>query len=161
MILQVFGLWLPPPKGRFGTPMVATKSWYKKNITASCSARISDISRTSHLLSIITPTTSLNFLLYCSLINMPCMFNITILKHPPPLSCCPGLRNFLLWIRLSFLLLFSSSVPCPLLTLFLPGSGFGCTVLSSILICAPHWCAPTATVVPGFVGHRGPLPAFV
>ena len=28
-ILQVFGLWLPPTKGRSGTPAVATKSWYK------------------------------------------------------------------------------------------------------------------------------------
>ena len=30
VILQVFGLWLPPAKGRSGTPAVATKSWYKK-----------------------------------------------------------------------------------------------------------------------------------
>ena len=30
MIWQVFGLWLPPAKGRSGTPAVATKSWHKK-----------------------------------------------------------------------------------------------------------------------------------
>ena len=30
VILQVFGLWLPPAKGRSGTPAVATESWYKK-----------------------------------------------------------------------------------------------------------------------------------
>jgi len=33
VILQVFGLWLPPAKGRSGTPAVATKSWYKKKKT--------------------------------------------------------------------------------------------------------------------------------
>ena len=35
-ILQVFGLWLPPAKGRSGTPALATKSWYKKKILNEC-----------------------------------------------------------------------------------------------------------------------------
>ena len=51
-----FGLWLPPAKGRSGTPVVATMSCYKKmkNGTACC--------RVSKLIACLPATLEINFL---------------------------------------------------------------------------------------------------